>query len=94
MNKKINKAMRKMSRTEQLSVLMFLLQDFTNNYHGDSYDVDTCMAVDISYLRGIVDALHTQNMIKIGGHRNIAEQSMNMPSKPHMYDYNETNPFA
>jgi hypothetical protein len=94
MNKKINKAMRKMSRTEQLSVLMFLLQDYTNAYSGDSYDVDTCMATDISYLRGIVDALHTQNMISLNNHKKIAEACVQMPTKRHTYGQDDLNPFA
>jgi hypothetical protein len=94
MNKKINKAMRKFTRQQQLSVLMFLMQDFTNAYCGDSYDVDTCMATDISYLRGIVDALHTQNMISLNGHKSIAEQCVQMPSKRHTYGNDDLNPFA
>jgi hypothetical protein len=93
MNKKINKEMRKMSRPEQLRVLMFLLQDFTNEYWGDSYDVDTNIATDISYLRGIIDALHTQNIISLNGHKNIVEQCVALRPNVHSYG-DDTNPFA
>lgn len=95
MNKKINKALRKMTTQQKLSVMMFLLQDFTENYWGEDYDTDTCMASDISYLRGIVNELHGKNVSSLERHVNIASQCINLRAKPSMPDAIDTlNPFA
>jgi hypothetical protein len=95
MSKKIEKALSKMTRQQQLSELMFRLQDFTENYWGEDYDTDTCMATDISYLRGIIGELHGKNVSSLERHVNIASQCINLRAKPPVPDSLDTlNPFA
>lgn len=94
MSKKIEKALSKMTRQQQLSELMFRLQDLTNEYWGDDYDTDTCMATDISYLRGIVNELHTKNVRALEGHINIAAQCTGLSPRTDIYNSDSSNPFA
>jgi hypothetical protein len=94
MSKKIDKALSKMTRQQQLSELMFRLQDFTNEYWGDDYDTDTCMATDISYLRGIIDELHAKNQRALSGHVNIASQCIALSPRTDIYNSDSSNPFA
>ena len=94
MNKKIVKALRKMTRQQQVTQLMFLLQDVTENYWGEDYDTDTNMATDISYLRGIVEELHRKNVSSLERHADIAKQCVELRVKPFGYDSSTENPFA
>ena len=85
-----SKKFQKLSHAEQLSTLVALMSDFTESYFGSDFYTDQSMAVEISYLRGIVQALHTQNMISLGQHKNIAEQSIALEQKRFTSD---NNPF-
>lgn len=85
-----HKKFKKLSNAEQLSILVGLMNDFTESYFGDDFVNDQTMAVDIAYLRGIVNALHSENQRSLNGHKNIAEQSIALLPKP--FNSN-TNPF-
>jgi hypothetical protein len=85
-----HKKFKKLSNAEQLSILVGLMTDFTESYFGDDFVIDQTMAVDIAYLRGVVNALHTTNMVSLGQHKNIAEQSIALLPKPFS---SNTNPF-
>lgn len=88
------KKFNKLNNAEKLRILLGMMQDYAEGYFGDSFDIDQAMAVDISYLRGVVSAIHTSNMQSLGLHKHIAEQSIALMQKPFSKEQHNINPFS
>lgn len=81
MNMKTKK-FNKLNNAEKLRILLGLLQNYTEGYFGDSFDIDQAMSVDISYLKGVIASLDASNKGSLMNHKNTAEQCLALQPKP------------